>query len=108
MSSNESRSESKCIPFCIHSCKHFISIDLEFVADDGNLVHECDVDISLTVLNNLYRLSRLDVGYEERARLDDDVINLLYLLCRFLIHSGNDLANIRQCMYPVSRIDTLG
>ncbi len=41
------------IPLCAGRFKHFVCIDAHPVEDDGELVHEGDVDVALGVLDDL-------------------------------------------------------
>ena len=63
---------SYCLLYCLI---------LLLIADDSNLIHESNIDITLAIFNDLNSLSRLDIRNRYRTGFDYNVINLLDLSC---------------------------
>ena len=108
VSAHQTRPEAQSIPLGVHTCQNLVGINAHPVADHGDLIHECDVDIPLAVLYHLDSLGGLDGGDRESTGLDHDVIDLLDLPGGLLVHTGNDLADVGQGMYPVTGVNALG
>ena len=79
VAAHKARTESQRIPLRIHTCQDLICIDLHLIADHGNLIHKCDIDIPLPVLNHLYCLSGFNGRYREGTGFNDDIVHFLDL-----------------------------
>src|SRR6266702_4874363 len=60
VSADESWTEFQEIPFRARGFENFIGIDSEPVKDDCELVHQCDVQVALRILDDLSGFSDLD------------------------------------------------
>ena len=81
VAAHKARTESQRIPLRIHTRQDLICIDLHLIADHGDLIHKCDIDIPLTVLNHLYCLSGFNGRYREGTGFNDDIVYFLDLRC---------------------------
>ena len=61
VAANQTRTESQSIPLSVHPIDNFVSVNAHTIKHHRQLIHESDINITLTVLNNLYRFGRLDV-----------------------------------------------
>ena len=61
MSANKTRSEAESVPFCIHSVNDLVCVNVHAVKYHCKLIHKGNVDITLAVFDDLYRLSGLYV-----------------------------------------------
>ena len=62
------------IPLGACGFQHFIGIDAQLVKDDGQLVHQRDIEITLRVLDDFGRLGSLDAGCTMHTRHDDALV----------------------------------
>lgn len=108
VTAHKARLKAQRVPLCVHAVQDLNGIDAHFAADHGNLVHKGDIDVPLAVFYDLYRLGGLNVGHGEGAGLDDDVVNLLDDRAGFLVHAGDNFANIGEGMYFIAGIDAFG
>ena len=60
MSSHQSGKEFQKIPFGSGSLQHLVGIDVHFVEDHGQLIHEGNVDVALCVFNDLGGFGHFD------------------------------------------------
>ena len=58
----------------VHGLDHLAGVDPHEVEDDGELVHEGDVDVPLAVLDHLRGLGDLDGGRAVNAGVDDQQV----------------------------------
>lgn len=91
----------------IHARENLLGINTHAVADYSDFIHESDVDIALAILNNLHRLSRLDISNLESPGLYDDIVDLLDFGGRLFIHIRYDLGDACERMNTVTRIGAL-
>ena len=75
--------------------------------DHGQLIHKCDIDIALAVLDHLGCFRYLDGFRTVHTCFYHQLIDLCHGIQRLRIHTGNDLGNGLQAVYLIARIDTL-
>ena len=108
MAADKSRSEPQRVLLRIHAVNNFIRIDFHLIKHHGELVHESDINVALTVLDHLDRLCRFDRRNRICSDLNIKIIDIFDLFKRFFIHAGNDLTNVFQTMDLITGIDTFG
>ena len=98
------RPEPKGVPLGIHAVHNLIGVDPHAIEYHSQLVHKRDVDVALTVLNNLYRFGRLDAAHGIGAGLDNEIVDFFDRLQRFDIHTRNDFPDLRKRVYLVTGV----
>ena len=106
MSTHKSWSEPQCVPFRIHPTNYFICVNPHSVANHRNLIHKCNINISLAVLHYFDGFCCFNCGYWYCPSFDYNVIYFLDLTSRLLIHPRYNLLNAGQSMYTVAGVNT--
>ncbi len=83
MSPNQPRTEGKEVPFCSGRFQNRVRINVHLVEDDGQLVDQSDVEITLGVFDYLCSLGHFDGGRLMRTCCDNLIVKR--------IHLGSDL-----------------
>ena len=83
-------------------------IEPHAVEDQGQLVDQRNVDVTLGVLDDLGGLGHADARRRIGAGGDDAAVKGVDELCRLRRRARGDLADGRQSMLLVARIDALG
>ena len=71
VAAHQARAERQEVPLRAGGLQHFQRVDADLVEDDGQLVHQRDVQVALGVLDDLGGLGHLDAGGAVHAGLDD-------------------------------------
>jgi len=108
VASDETGIEPEEVPLCPCCLKHLVCADAHPVEDDGELVHEGDVDVALGVFDDLGCLGNLYRGGPVHPCLDDHLIGFCNVLCRHGVTAAGDLDDLCQRVVPVSGVDALG
>ncbi len=108
VASDETRLEMKEIPLRARCLENRLRIDSHPVENDGKLVHERNVDITLAVLDDLCGFRNLDGFGAVNARIDDELVHLCDRIERLFIHAGDNLLDGIEAVNLVARIDSLG
>ena len=108
VAADEPRPEVQEVPFRSRGLQHGFRVYPHAVEDDGQLVHERDVDVPLRVLDDLRGLRDLDAGRAVHARLHDEFVHFRHRVQRLRVHAGDDLLNIFQTVQLVAGVDPLG
>ena len=107
VAADEARPERQEIPLAARRLEHLLSVDAEPVEDHGELVDERDVDVALRVLDHLGGLCDADRRRAMGAGLDDRAVQLVDEVGRLRRRAGGDLADRRQPVLAVARVDAL-
>ena len=107
VAADEAGPERQEVPLAARGLEHLLRVDAEPVEDHGELVDERDVDVALRVLDHLGRLGDADRRGRVRAGLDDRAVELVDELGRLRRRAGRDLADRRQPVLAVARVDAL-
>ena len=95
------------VPLGAGRLQHFRGVDAEFVENDGEFVHQCDVQVALGILDHLGGLRCLDAGGAVHTRHDDTFVQLRHFFQRFGRVARDDFQNPGQRMFFVTRVDAL-
>ena len=106
MPSNKSWIEFEKVPLCTGSFKNRFGIDSHFIKDNGKLVHERYIDVTLTVLYNLCCFGDLNVLCSMYSCFNNQLIHIGYTIKSFIIHARNNFLNSFQTMNFIARINT--
>ena len=99
--------EGQEVPFAARRFQHLQGIDAQALENDGQFVHQGDVQVALGVLDDLGRLGHLDAGGAVDARPDHRAVDLRQQVRRGLIRAGNDFGDGFQGVNLVAGIDAL-
>ena len=95
------------VPLGAGRFEHLGGVDPKLVKNDRQLVHECDVEVALGVLDHLGGFCRLDAGGAMHAGHDDTFVQLSNLVQRVGRVTRHDLQNAGQGVFFVARVDAL-
>ena len=90
MPADQSRPEFQKIPFGAGRVEYFGRIQSHFIEDDGELIHEGDIDIALRVFDHLGGFGDLNAGRFENARVNHRAVDGGQRFQRFGCIAGND------------------
>ena len=107
MSAYKTRLELQEVPLGSCCFQYRLGINSHLVKDNGKLIHESDIDISLAVLNDLCSLCYLNGFCTVYAGFYNKLIYLGNSIQCFFIHTGYDLGDGLQPVHLVTGIDTL-
>ena len=107
MSAHKPRHKFQEIPLRPGSLKHRFGVNVHLVKNHGQLIHKRNIDISLTVFDNLRRLGHLDRFRPVYACIHHQFIYFGNRVKRLLIHTRYNLRDGFQPMHLVARVDTL-
>jgi len=105
--SYQTRIEFQKVPFGSGSFQHIVSIDTYTAENNGKLIHQGNIDITLSILNNLCRFSNFYIRCTMDARFYYKLIYFGHNIQSFWIATRNNLNRVGQSMHLFSRIDTL-
>ena len=108
VATDQARPEWQKVPFGAGRLQHFQGIDADPVEDDGQLVHQRDVQIALGVFDYLGGLGHANAGGPVHAGLDYAFIQARHLVQGGRVVAGHHLADTGQGVRLVARIDALG
>ena len=108
VAADETGAERQEVPLRTRRLEHRLGVYPHAVEDDRQLVDECDVEVALGVLDYFGRLGHLDALGAIGAGGDDGGIERVDPLGRFGGRARDDLADGRQAMLAIARIDPLG
>ena len=107
VAANQAWFETQKVPFGPRCFKHLGGINAHLVKNDGQLVHQRNIQIALGILDHLCSLGCLDAGGPVNPRHNDGFIQLGYLVQGLRRIARHNLENLGQRMLFVTRIDTL-
>src|SRR5262249_42940938 len=96
------------VPFGAGGRQYLAGVEAEFVEDDGELVHQRNVEIALRILDDLCGLRHLDRGGLVCAGRDDLTIKLIDGFGDVRRRAARHLRDARKSMMLIARIDALG
>src|SRR6185369_10492342 len=105
---HEAGPELEEVPLRAGGLQHLAGVDADLVEDDGQLVHERDVQVALRVLDDLAGLGRLDARAAVDAGLHHALVEPCDALERVGRVAGDDLHHAGQLVLAVARVDALG
>lgn len=105
VAAHQTGTEGQEIPFGTGGFQHFEGVDAQALEDDGQLVHERDVQVALGVLDDLGGLGHLETGGAVDARLDHGAVDLGQQVGRGLVGTGDDLLDGLQGVDLVAGVD---
>eukprot|EP01022_Parablepharisma_sp_SALTPOND_P004211 TRINITY_DN118_c1_g1_i1.p1 TRINITY_DN118_c1_g1~~TRINITY_DN118_c1_g1_i1.p1 ORF type:complete len:1598 (-),score=548.50 TRINITY_DN118_c1_g1_i1:18136-22929(-) len=108
VATDQARTEGQEVPLGTGGLQHFQGIDADLVEDDGEFVHQRDVEVALGVLDHLGGFGHLDAGGTMHAGGDDGFVELCDLFQGVLVIAGDDLEDGGQGVLLVARVDALG
>ena len=108
VTTNESGTEGEEIPLGAGSLQYIEGVDTHLVEDLAQLIDECDIDVTLAVLNDLGGLSNLDSRSKVGTGSDDAAIYLVDILAYLGSGARGDLLDMLYSVFLVTRIDALG
>jgi hypothetical protein len=96
------------VPLGAGGFQHLGGVDADLVEDDGQLVHQRDVEVALRVLDHLGRLGGLDAAGPVHAGHDDLLVQPGHLVQRLGRVAGDDLEDLGERVFLVAGVDALG
>jgi len=108
VTTNKSGTEGEEIPLGAGSLQYIEGVDTHLVEDLAQLIDECDIDVTLAVLNDLGGLSNLDSRSKVGTGSDDAAIYLVDILAYLGSGARGDLLDMLYSVFLVTRIDALG
>ena len=106
VTADKTRCKRQEIPLCACSLQNGFGINIHFMEDHGQLIHEGNVNITLAVLDYLCSLCHLDGLCTVYACKCHQTVNLCYCIKCLFIHTGYDLGNGFQTMHLIAGVDT--
>ena len=106
VSTYQTGTERKEIPLGASSFQNVKGINTHLIEDLGKFVYECDVDISLAILNNLGCLCHLDSGSKVGTSSNHRRVNLIDVLTNLRGRTRGYLLNVLYCVLFVTWVDT--
>ena len=100
--------EGEKIPFRPRRLQNLQRVDALALKNQGQFIHQGNVEVTLGVLDDLGGLRSLDVGGHVNPSRDDGAVNLRHETCSLRGISGDDLPDLFHRMFLVTRIDALG
>lgn len=76
MPSHQSRFEFQEIPFGSRRIQHFLSINPHFVKNNGKLIHERNIEATLTIFDNFCGILHFDGGRLVYSGMNHQFIHL--------------------------------
>src|SRR5690606_20628622 len=107
MAADEAGGERKKVPLCGGGAENVLCIQAELMKDDGELVHQSDVEVSLGILDDFGRLCDLDRGRAMGPRRDYRCIKSVDSFSCLWRRATRHFRNHREPMGLVARVDTL-
>ena len=104
---DEARAESEEVPLRAGCQQHVFGVDAEPVEEHGELVDQGDVDIALSVLDDLGSLGDLDRGGAVGASGDDGAVESVNKVGHLRGGAGRHLDDRGQAVLAVTRVDPL-
>ena len=104
---DQSGLELQKVPFGPGRFEHLAGVQPQAVEDDGQFVHQRDVEVSLGVLDHLGGFGGLDAAGAMHAWHDDLLVELCHLGQRLGRITRDDLQNLGQRVVFVTRVDAL-
>ncbi len=108
MAADETRAERYKIPFGASCLEHRQCIYALQIENQGEFVHQSDVQVALSVLDHLGCFSGFYSRCDVNSGRDDCTINLGHQGGGFGGVSGDHLRDLLNCMFLVSRVDPFG
>ncbi len=108
MTADETGGEGQEIPFGPGGAQDFGGPQAEAVEDQGQFVHQGDVDVALDVFDDLRGFSDLDGGGTVKANLNDFVIDARHTVKGCGVLARDDLGDFFQRVQLVARVDAFG
>jgi len=103
----EAGAEVEEVPLGSRRLQHFQRIDAHFIEDDGQFVHQRDIDVALRVFDDLGRLRDFNRGNPVQTDLDDRTVDAFQQVQRGGVGSGDDFDRVAYGVNFVAGIDAL-
>ena len=104
---DQPRTKRQEVPLGPGRFQHIQRINAEPVKNDGQLIHQRDVQVALRVLNDLGGFRNLDAGGTVDARTHDRPVQIRQQIQRRRVASGNNLLDGFKRMHLVAGVDPL-
>jgi hypothetical protein len=108
VAAHQARFELQEVPLGAGGLQHLGGVDADLVKDDGQLVHERDVEVALGVFDDLGGLGRLDAELPVHAGTMMVFVQLGNLLQRLGRVARDDLEDLGERVFLVAGVDALG
>ena len=108
MPADETGLEFQEIPLGAGGLQHFGGVDADPVEQDGQLVHQRDVEVALGVFDNLGGFGDADGRGAVDAGGDDGFVERGDLVEGFGVVAGDDLEDPGEGVFPVAGVDAFG
>ena len=95
------------VPFGTRPRQHVARADSQPVEDQGQFVHQGDIEVALRVLDHLGRFRDLDGGRAMDAGRYDGAIGVGDAVQRLVVFAGDDFDDSFQRVFLVAGIDSL-
>jgi len=108
MATHQPRAEGQKVPLGAGDLEHFQRIDTHEIKDDGQLIHQGDVEVPLGIFDHLGGFSHLDAGGLANPCSDNAAVHLGYLIKGGWGVTRYNLDNLGNRALRVTGIDSLG
>src|SRR6266852_6126729 len=108
VASDQAGAEREKVPFGSGRLENLEGIDAYAIEDDRQFVNQCDIQVSLSVLDDLGRFGDLDARDGVHAGLDYGAIEIDDLVERFGCIARDDLYDGLEPVFLVAGVDALG
>jgi hypothetical protein len=105
MTTDQARLELQEVPLRSGRVENLIGIDTDLLENDGQLIHQCDVQVALGILDHFASLGGPDAGATMHAGLHDTLVQTRNLLERLGRVSRYHLHHVGQHVLPIARVD---
>jgi hypothetical protein len=99
VTADQTGAEAQRVPLGVHSVNDLVGVDVHFIKRHRQLIHKCDVNIALAVLDDLNRLGSSEVAYRVGANLNNYVVDRLDGVKRFFVTTGNYFGDVFEPVY---------
>ena len=107
MPTHEARCEGQEIPFTRCGCQHIPGVYVHPLEDERELVHQCDIEVALGVLDYLGCLCHLDARGTMDTGFHDGFVDLGDDFQGRIVLPGNHLGNVSKAVLPITGVDAL-
>lgn len=107
VTTNQAGSEGEEVPLGAGRLQHVRGVDVEPVEDQGQLVHQGDVQVPLGILDDLGGLGHLDGGRPVHPGGDHRFVHPCHHVQGGSVGTGHHLLDLGEAMLPVARVDPL-
>ena len=108
VAADQARGERQEVPLGLRRGEHVAGAQPQAIEDQGELVHQGDVEVALGVLDDLGGFGDLDRGRAVQPGRHDRAVNLDEPRQGRLVRSRDHLGDVAQAMRRIARVDALG